>query len=382
MKRFYRLAAFVLFALVLLPMKAEAQSTTVTDVILPAGDVINDNFVRVGKNVEINGTVHGDLIVAGQSVTVNGAITGDILAAAQTIRIEGPVSGNIRVAGAEVTVNGAVGKNATIFAETIRLGDKAAIEWSLQAFGSTIDLGGQVAGNANFYGTSATVRGTIEGNARFLLGREGTLRLAPTAVIGKDVEYRTNRDAIIDAGALVTGTTHKTLPAPQDTRVRSFLASLVSIWRLVSIFGLLVVGLILLSLFPKTSARIAERMQQRPWQSIGWGLVILIVAPIVALILLFTVIGIPLALLGVALYVMLLYLAKVFVGFSLGLILFRALRKEKPAPVLWSFIVGTVLFTILTILPYIGWLIEFVGILWAAGAAVFVKREVLQATEK
>ena len=379
MKRF---SAIFITVLLLFPLVATATEQPIENILVPAADVINDNFVRVGQSIEVNGDIRGDLVVAGQSVVVNGPVAGDVLAAAQTIHLRGPVGGNVRVAGGTVVLDAPVAKNATIAANTIELTENAQVGWSLQAFGSTIDLGGTVTGNTNYYGASATVRGTIKGNARFVLGEEGVLRLAQTAVVEKDLNYHTNQQLVSDPGATVNGTVRMIRPVPGEKQFRYFAASLVSFWRLVSLFGVLVVGLVLLSIAPKTAVRIATRMRERPWHSVGWGILLLVAVPIIAVILLVTIIGIPLAVIGFVLYGIVLYLTKVFASLFLGVVLFGWIRKGKATPPLWSFIVGAVVFSILTMIPLFGWVFEFVGVIWALGAMMLVKREAFLSVER
>lgn len=367
---------------ILVPAAALASGYAGTSIVLPAGEVIEDNFVRVGQTIEINGDVKGDLIVAGQSVTVNGSVAGDVIAAAQTIRLNGPVEGNVRLAASDVQVDATIGKNATIFGSTIEMTKTSQVGWSLQAFASSLDLDGIIIGHSNFYGSTAIVRGEVRGNAVFRIDEDGMLRLAPTAVIENDLTYTSTREAVVDPGATVGGTVRQVQPAPTAVEARSFFASLVSFWRLLSLFGALVVGLVILALMPKTSERIIARMTTKPVLSLGWGAIVLIVAPVLSFILLFTLIGIPLALILLALYATALYVTKVYVGLFVGMWVLRKIRKEKPVPLLWAMVLGVVLYSILIAIPFVGPLILLTGTLWALGAVVAVKREMLFAAEK
>jgi cytoskeletal protein CcmA (bactofilin family) len=369
-------------AIFLLPTCAFANSQQPENIVVPSGERIRDNFVRVGISVEVHGDIEGDLIVAGQTIRVDGSVAGDVIAAAQSVHILGPVGGNIRVAAGDVTIGSTVGKNATIFGNTIELTDDARIGWSMQAFGTAVDVGGTVSGNANIYASSATIRGEIRGLTRVSLGEQGTLRISSGAVLEKDLTYRSSHDAIIDPGASIKGTTSKLSPVVAETKIQSFVTSLVSLWRLVSLFGVLVVGLVLLSFFPKSSERIVAVMKERPWKSFGWGAVALVGIPVACLLLLFTIIGIPLVLLVVALYGVLLYCSKVYAGFYLGRWLIGLFRREKPVPAMWAMILGIVVFTFLTMIPFVGWVASCAGALMAVGAIVFVKREETLKSEK
>ena len=103
--------------------------------------------------------------------------------------------------------------------------------------------------------------------------------------VGGDLLYHSLREATIDTGATIGGTVSMVKPVVNERSVTSIMRSFVSFWRLVSLFGLFVVGLIVLAVIPKTALRITDRMKMRPWPSLGWGAVAFIVTPIVALLL-------------------------------------------------------------------------------------------------
>ena len=58
-------------------------------IIIGAGDVIDDDLFLTGETVEMNGTVNGDLFATGQRITINGE-----------------VNGNLFVSGSDITLNG------------------------------------------------------------------------------------------------------------------------------------------------------------------------------------------------------------------------------------------------------------------------------------
>ena len=72
--------------------------------------------------------------------------------------------------------------------------------------------------------------------------------------------------------------------------------------------GVFVAATLFLLIFPGLATRAADAIGRDPLQAIGLGLAILVCVPFVAVILLITIIGIPLALLVVPLYLLLLFL--------------------------------------------------------------------------
>ena len=108
---------------------------------------------------------------------------------------------------------------------------------------------------------------------------------------------------------------------------------------------------------------------------VGWGLVIFLAFPILIVILLITVIGIPLALILIGLYLVFLYAAPIFVGLAIGQYLFKLiLPAKKIGPALWL-IVGLAIFTAVTWIPMIGWLLSLAGTVWFLGGIILRKIE-------
>ncbi|MGE5073790.1 MAG: hypothetical protein ACM3MF_10205, partial [Anaerolineae bacterium] len=54
-------------------------------VVIPAGQVINDDLYAGANEVVLDGTVNGDAVAFGKLVTVNGTVNGDLITAAQAV---------------------------------------------------------------------------------------------------------------------------------------------------------------------------------------------------------------------------------------------------------------------------------------------------------
>ena len=72
--------------------------------------------------------------------------------------------------------------------------------------------------------------------------------------------------------------------------------------------GVFAVAALFAALFPGFSTQAATLIGRDPWTSLGIGLAVLVCVPFMALVLLITIIGIPLALLLVPIYLLLLFL--------------------------------------------------------------------------
>jgi hypothetical protein len=91
-----------------------------------------------------------------------------------------------------------------------------------------------------------------------------------------------------------------------------------------------------------------------------------VAVPIAAVIAAITLVGIPTALITVALWVIAIYLAKVFVGAALGRALIRP-RRGGLADVALLLLVGLLIVFVLTNLPYVGQVFMLGVVLWGLG---------------
>jgi len=146
--------------------------------------------------------------------------------------------------------------------------------------------------------------------------------------------------------------------------------------RVVGLFGLLVVGIILVTLLAKKVLQINEEMISRPWPSIGRGAVTFLVVPLIVILLLVTIIGIPLALISIPLYLVLIYLSKVMAGFALGLLILNRMSPEKyKGSLIWPLVLGSVIIMIICSIPFLGWIVNLFLIWWAMGSIIKIIKE-------
>ena len=140
------------------------------------------------------------------------------------------------------------------------------------------------------------------------------------------------------------------------------------IWHLVlKFFGMLVVGMILIYLWPKFFPHVVARVKKHRVKTLFIGLATLILTPIISVILMITVIGLPLALIIMATWVAMLYIAKVMAAWLVG----KWLKDKLFTNYKWSAIsvlaLGVFIYVIISKIPVIGWLAVFILFLWAWG---------------
>ena len=335
---------------------------------------------RVGSDVFIGGgsvTVHdpvgGDLFAAGGTVDVDAAVTGDAVAAGGKVRIGAEVAQSVYAAGGQVNVNGKVARNLRVAGGQVELGPKAEVGGNVSAAGGHVRLYGAVRGHVQAAGGRLLIDGPIGGD---VIATSGHVELGPQARIDGKLRYRCG-DLHQDAAAQVSGgieqlavwrgeAASRPLPSEAPPRRRG-VGGIGWIWTA----GLIVLAAAWLALAPGVSARLSRAVRERTGLSVLLGFVWLVCVPVLALLLLLTVIGIPLALFVVAVYFAVLPLA--YVAAAVGLGDWALTRWQAARAALWRWRLGAaalalVLLTALGHVPWLGVLLGFAVLLAGLGA--------------
>ena len=344
-------------------------------------EIIEGNFIKAGQVIDIQGAVNGDVIVAGGSITITGPVAGDVIAAGNIIRINGSVGGSIRLAASSVEISSEVKHNVWAVASSVNLSPTAKVGWDVYGAAATFDIKGPVDGNVWVTGTAIVIASQVGKDVAVSVDDDGQIILYPEAKVGGNLSYKAASDdqLIIKEGAEVVGqTARKEIAIPTDVKFNKFLSFIYIFFEIISLFSLLVIGLILVSLLPKFVLQVRDEMMKKPWPSLGWGLIYLIVTPIIAVFLMITIIGIPLGIIIIPVYVITIYVSKVFAGFAVGLLIADNLAKDKKykGTLVWPLVVGLVLLTFINFIPIIGFIVKFFLVLWALGAIIQVKKDI------
>ena len=315
MKRRLSLALMIAFIVALIGAPAAFAADFRTDTSISIGDdeVINDDLYLFGTTITVNGIVNGDLFATGNSLTVNGVVNGNVFLVGQEVIVNGTVSQGARITANNTTIAGSIGEDLLLLGNSASIHGGASIGRDLIATVSSLTLDGMVqrrfAGNAQ----TVTLNGSVGSNIDIGVG---DLTITEDTSIGGDLTYRSNEMAEIADGADIGGDVNHEMAAEADIETGFSIGSFVP-----SIIGLImtaVYGTALLLIFPRLTVTASNQLLQNPIMSIGMGIVFLIVVPIVSVLVMITVIGIPLGLIALLLYGIALFSAQVFVGMTLG----------------------------------------------------------------
>jgi len=234
---------------------------------------------------------------------------------------------------------------------------------------STVD--GTVNGSLTAFDAPVTISGRVTGDVVVFNGR---VELARGANISGDVVSQ--NAPIVASGATIGGTTRRVQTTVNWDNGFGWAGRLV--WWLAVSISTLLIGLALLWLIGRGATRIADTGRTRIGPSIGWGLLAFFGLPILAILALVTIVGIPLGL-GVLAALALIYtLGYTATAWIIGR---RILRAGTPWVV--AFLLGWGILRVLALIPILSGLIWFAAVVFGLGAltvTIWRARSTSQAT--
>lgn len=340
-------------------------------------DLGSDHF-SVGCPLRIAQPIAGDLLAASCDVEVHAVVAGDAALAGGSVRVDGGVGGGLYAAGGKVFVGGPVGRNVRIAGGHLELGPGAKVSGNVSAEGGDVAMRGVVKGYLQAAGGRVLIDGPVEGD---VVISGGHIELGPNARIGGKLRYR-SEDFMRDAAAQVAGGVE--VLAPHRATVTND-----SGWHRRSgrgwiwSAGVMLMAALLSAALPKVSARMAEELRLHPALTLLWGLVAFACVPVAALLLLITIIGIPLSLLTLLLFVALLLASHAVTAASIADLALRRYRPEAAVIAAWragAAIVAAAALAILVRIPLLGGLVAIVALLAGIGviAALAFRRPVAE----
>jgi cytoskeletal protein CcmA (bactofilin family)/predicted anti-sigma-YlaC factor YlaD len=311
---------------------------------VPAGETVDDTLVAAAERVTIDGTVTGDLIAFGSQVTIRGRVKGNVVSFARRVELEGVVEGSVMGFAQSVETRGQIAHN-------------------IYAFGQTVDVrrDARIDENATMFAAQSGIEGTIGRDVNVFAG---SMNVSAPAHIGGGLTARVSRkeSAYIAPGATIGGKTNIEAPQPAPSKYSrlSFY-----VWQTIWLAAAFLAGLVLFWLVPGFSRARFDNAKDL-LVSAGLGCIALIAAPVAAIIAMITLVGLPLGLIGLSVWILGIYLAKIIVAGFLGRSLLTNIGDAQPAIPL-VLLAGLVPVFIAINLPFIGGLINFLLIILGLG---------------
>jgi hypothetical protein len=337
-------------------------------VVIESQETIQDSVIVAGDTVLVEGKIEGNLYIFGRSLEVRGDVDGDVIAGGQEVRITGHVTGNVMAGAESIAVSGHVNGNLYAGGRNVHIDRGGTVDLEVLAGAQTVTVEGIVGRSLTVGGDTAVIAGTV-GRAVTFAGNKVLVRSG--GKIGGDIkaEVPDRQNVQVESGASVGGKVDVDVSVGEKQNPWTKPGTYV--WELAVLAGASLVGWLLMTLFPRF---FAGAMREVPsWASAGFGFVALIVTPIAAVILCVILIGIPVAIAAVFLYLVGLYLAKIVVGAFLGRELIAG-KSETGLPTLAGLLAGLVILQAVFFVPYAGGILKFAVLCLGLGALVLQLR--------
>jgi len=288
-----------------------------------------------GNQLIIDSPVNDDVFASGGEITINAPIASAILLGANVI-VNAPIARDLFVAGGAITVNSNIGGK-------------------IVAAGGTIDLKGS-ASNAVLTG--------------------GNIVIEESAVIQKDAIISGN--TVVNKGKILGNLTVRAQTFEntgtagnvdyQKTGGMQGFRQAVGGVQLIMFVGFLLLGIILLKLFPREFRKVDAEIREHSAKKTIVGFLLMVFSAIVLLMLMITIIGIPVAIVAFVVYLVALLLSPLFVSYSIGRML---AGPSSTAGDTWLFVAGFILMNLVMIIPIIGGLIWLIALSLGFGAMYY-----------
>ncbi|MBD3670811.1 MAG: hypothetical protein HUJ29_08550 [Gammaproteobacteria bacterium] len=353
-----RLRILLLTTLTLLAGMALAQE--VGDTVNLRGVIAEDTYAA-GGTIFNAASIEGDLVASGGNLLIDGTIGEDALLVSGDLNVTAGIGDDLRAMAGTLVINADVGGDIVIAGGQISIGPSTRVGGKLMAAGGEIVINGQVKGDLYVAGGNIDLSGTVLGNV-FLEG--GQITLLDGANIAGDLNYSSPQEADIHPQASVGGSIIYTPSEMEETRGEGIFL----------LATLAVATIVFYLLFPGFSVRSAEVIQTEIWKSLGFGFVVLLVIPFIAVFLVTIVVGLWLGLMLLALYLVSLLIAAILGMVFLSGQLARLIRWEvnhrgrRILLLLASFVIIGLVHWI----PVVGGLVAFILLLLGLGAGTIV----------
>lgn len=362
MNKILKISAIAAIALFIINNTASAaQFSAGKEYTLNKNEVVGSNLYSAGNNIIISGKIYGDFIGAGNNILVSGEVVKSLMVAGGTVTILGSVGDSLRAAGGNLIVSGDIGKDFIAAAGTINVTKDARLNGDMRIAGGQITIDGDINGPAKIVGGEVTINGKVSGDVE--IRAEKSLTIGSSAVVNGSVKYKAPQEANIISGANVGDKlSFEKIEGYQKPafNAKAMMAALTMFW-FIKLLALIAAGLLIYFLFNKFLQNLVNHAIANFGKELGRGFVCSLVLPALIVISFISIIGFFAGVLGIAFVSGVCTLATIISGILFGSLLFKLVSKKKEAKLDWvSVVVGIIVFNILVLVPFIGWILSLV----------------------
>lgn len=322
---------------------------------------LSDDLVAAGHSVSVDAPVDGDIVAAGLDLRITAPVGGDALVAGLDLSVKGPVAGDLAAAAFDLAIHSDIAGDALLTGVEIQLRPGAHVAGDLTASGSELTLSGRVDGDVVLRGDHVVVEGRVAGDLEVTAD---LLELKPGAQILGYLRHTGPMAVEVPDGVNIGGTVryHHENAANGGPTLLGTLGKAVALFLL---------GVAVLWLLPGPVTRAADGLRHHPLRHFLMGAAVLLLSPPLLALLMVSVVGIPLGMLLLGLWLFCLPLGLAISGFGLALSIRRGttVRAGAEAGMLMRrYAIAVLALTLLSLLPLAGWAVLAIAAALGLGA--------------
>lgn len=370
--RFYAALVTALLFAAMLPASSVGQSETTAPAERGEASVASDMVFAAGEEVIASQKTTDDLFIAGGEIEARGARADHLFLIGGEIRVSDAQAEDVIATGGEIRLD-----KATVADDLIAAGGEVIARRDFIIGGTAVVSGGKVTFEApvgedlRIGASEIFVNSTVPGTAR-LSGK--TIELGPNARIEGDLLYRGD-SLTVDPAAVIEGQRTR-LPVAEGYdagEIGAGFGSFILYFGLSMLVSYFVIVALLVIFVPGMMRATSEMLRSKPLQALGIGVLYALIVPVLGIILLWTVVGIPLAVLLFVVSLALTPIAVAVTAHFIGMAMRRLVTKEAAPPesatqrILWP-LGGVVALFALALIPLVGLLVLLLAMLFGLGA--------------
>lgn len=299
-----------------------------------------------GQEIDISSFIDGSTFVAGEDITITSS-QDIIFAAGEDIKIKDAYAKDVFVAGMELEITNSQIRDLFAFAEDIEINSEISHNAYLGATKVVIDS--KIMGNVYIAAEEIIIKDGAEIMGTLEYPETAYIRISDDALIEQTKEFNVNEP---DMGTSI------------QVMITDFINSYLTI---------LVTGIAFIILFKKQFDKLEkeELSFENVAKKVGLGFLLLIAAPIVALILMFSIVGVPLSFMLLALYIMLIYISIIPSGYFIA---YKLLHKTIKNEYL-LLAIGILGIKLLEFVPVIGFLVALISLCFGMWVPIAINKK-------
>lgn len=367
--KFKKLFIIVFLSIFLLPTLTFALNFEVNEEVI-SSEMINDDYYVAGGSVQIDSDINGDLVVGGGRLMINSIISQDLTLAGGEVTVNGEVQDDARLAGGNITISAIIKDDLILGGGNVILTDTGFVGGDFIFGGGNVIINGMVNGDVMGAGGNVTINNVIKGDV--VLYNVDSIAFGQNGRVMGNLSYRSPNPSKTATKQHIRGLIEyePSKVSVSDKKIQLLTSGILAGFSIFRLLAILLSGLILIWLVRFFMTNSVKAGYTEPFKSLGFGFLALILPPIVALILLITGIGYFLSFLLVLMWLFLIFLGKLTGILMIGMLIVSVKSKSGFWRVYGAFALGALIYILVSLVPIIGWIAQFILILIGMGAVV------------